>query len=260
MTYAANIEMQFTEAGALPERLHAAARAGFDAVEFWRWEDADIPALAVAARDCDVDITLFATDWSIAVADPAERERFAASVDGAIRAASALGTRRIVVSLGPDLDLPQDRLLDALTAPLRAVAPRAHDAGVTLLLEPVNTRVDHPGSALSSTADARELLSRVGHPALRLLFDVYHSAAQGEDVVQELHRSRDVIDYIQIADDPGRHEPGTGAVDWTQVAAAVHDIGYADRIGLELAPSVDSITALARARAVWETASPGSIR
>jgi hydroxypyruvate isomerase len=260
MRYSANIEMQFIEAGALPERLRAAARAGFDAVEFWRWEDADIPALADAARECGVEVALFATDWSIAVADPAERERFTASVDGAIRAAATLGTRRIVVSLGPDLGLPTDRLLDALTAPLRAVAPRAHDAGVTLLLEPVNTHVDHPGSALCSTEDARELLSRVDHPALRLLFDVYHSAAQGEDVVQELHRSRDVIDYIQIADDPGRHEPGTGAVDWMQVAAAVHDVGYTDRIGFEFAPAAGSVAALARARAVWETAWAGSIR
>jgi hydroxypyruvate isomerase len=260
MKYSANIEMQFTEAGPLPERLVAAAQAGFDAVEFWRWEDTDIPALAAAAREHEVEIAAFATDWSIAVADPAQQERFIASVEGAIHAASTLGGRRVVVSLGPDLGLPPDRLIDALIPPLRAVAPRAYDAGVTLLLEPVNTRVDHPGSALSSAHDARALLSLVDHPALRLLFDVYHSAAQGEDVVAELQRARDVIEYIQIADDPGRHEPGTGRVDWMQVAAAVREVGYADRIGLEFTPSVDSVTALDRARAVWEDAWAGSIR
>ncbi|MBZ4487764.1 TIM barrel protein [Microbacterium sp. cx-55] len=260
MEYSANIEMQFTEAGPLPARVRAAAEAGFDAVEFWRWEDTDVPALAAAARELDVQIALFATDWSIAVADPAERARFTASVDGAIRAAGLLGARQIVVSLGPDLGLPRESLVDELSAALRVVVPRAHDAGVTLLLEPVNTRVDHPGSALSSTADAREILARVDHPALRLLFDVYHSAAQGEDVAQELRRSRDLIDYVQLADSPGRHEPGTGEIDWMQVAAVVREIGYTGRIGLEFSPLADSATALEQARAVWEKAWAGSIR
>jgi hydroxypyruvate isomerase len=123
-----------------------------------------------------------------------------------------------------------------------------------------NIAVDHPGSALSSTADAREILARVDHPALRLLFDAYHSAAQGEDVVAELQRSRAVIDYLQLADHPGRHEPGTGSIDWMRVAAAVHEIGYAGPVGFEFLPSADSGAALARARKVWEGASSGSIR
>lgn len=253
MRIVANLELQFTEAGDLPARVRAAAAAGFDAVEFWRWEHLDLEELAQTARAAGVEIVSIVTDWSVPVAVPDERPRFLAAVRAALAAASVLGVRRLVVPVGEQpADATPAEALATVADALADAAPLAAEAGVVLLLEPLNTLVDHPGAVVSSAADAREVLRRVDHPAVRLLFDVYHSAVQGEDVVAELAASADLIAHVQVADAPGRHEPGTGDIDWSAVVGALAGIGYAGPVGWEFVPT--GAAAVDHARAVWDAA------
>ena len=102
-----------------------------------------------------------------------------------------------------------------------------------LVLEPVNTRVDHPGALLDRTANAVAVARAVNSGSFRILYDLYHSVTEGEDTAAELANAGDLLDYVQIADSPGRAQPGSGGIDWPASLAALRTAGYAGPIGLE---------------------------
>lgn len=143
---------------------------------------------------------------------------------------------------------------DALTEALRRAAPVASRHGIRLLLEPLNTRVDHPGYFLDSTTEAMEVVRDVDHPAVRLLYDVYHSIVMGEEPRSVLEGSGDLVGHVHIADVPGRHEPGTGTIDWPQQLAALRSAGYSGWLGLEYLPTGDTRSSLAFIRGVVDQA------
>jgi hydroxypyruvate isomerase len=127
---------------------------------------------------------------------------------------------------------------------------RTEGSGVTLVLEPVNTRVDHPGALLDRTADAVYIARGIGSDRFGLLYDMYHSITEGEDPAAELANAGDVIDYVQIADSPGRGEPGSGGIDWPARLAVLRKSGYAGPLGLEYFPTVESTASVAYIKAV----------
>jgi hydroxypyruvate isomerase len=120
------------------------------------------------------------------------------------------------------------------------IAPIAEELGVTAILEAVNTRVDHPGVLFSQTSDAVTVIRAVDAPQVRLLYDMYHSIVEGEDPAQQLAQHIDIIEHIQIADAPGRGEPGTGSLDWSALLGLVRRSGYEGVIGIECHPSLPS--------------------
>jgi hydroxypyruvate isomerase len=138
----------------------------------------------------------------------------------------------------------RSRQRDAITEALVRAAPIASKAGVRLLLEPLNTRVDHPGYFLDSTAEALEVIDDVADPAVRLLYDLYHSIVMGEDPKEVLALSGHLVGHVHIADVPGRHEPGTGTIDWPLQLAALRSAEYSGAIGLEYKPSRDTQSSL----------------
>jgi hydroxypyruvate isomerase len=116
---------------------------------------------------------------------------------------------------------------------LRELADRAKDVGVMLLLEPLNTVLEHRGCFLDSSDVGIQIMRRVNHPNVRLLYDIYHMSMMGEDVLSQIEKYRDWIGYIHVADMPGRHEPGTGQIDYRAVAALLNRTGYAGFLGME---------------------------
>lgn len=115
---------------------------------------------------------------------------------------------------------------------------------MTLLLENLNSRVDHVGTFCDHTAEVISILREVNSPKVKLLYDAYHSLVIGEDPVTVLTGHVDLLGHIQIADAPGRHQPGTGVHDWTALLHTFRTLGYQGRIGLEYRPSADTIDSL----------------
>ena len=111
---------------------------------------------------------------------------------------------------------------------------------MSLVLEPVNMRVDHPGSLLDRTAEAVYVARGVDSPDFGVLYDLYHSITEGEDIAVELANAGGTVHYVQLADAPGRAEPGTGAIDWGARLGQLRAIGYDGPIGLEYYPTLDS--------------------
>ena len=248
-----NIELLFTEAGPDPAaRVRAAATAGFDAVEMWGTLDKDVNALAKALSDSGVTLTSVLAEPRTNFTLPGtDLGPFFDGLDRGVENARLLGAPRLVLRSGvgfPGAKRAQnlERLVDVFS---RAVE-RTQGSGVKLILEPVNTRVDHPGALLDRTADAVAVARGVGSGSFGILYDLYHSVTEGEDPATELAGAGDLVDYVQIADSPGRGQPGSGAIDWPASLAVLRAAGYAGPIGLEYFPTMESGESLELIRSV----------
>ncbi len=243
MRAAPNLSMLFQEAPFL-ERFGRARAAGFGAVEF-QFPYAHRPdELRQAVREAGVEVVLFnlpAGDWAAGdrglACDPGRREAFRESVETAIEYAEALGCPRIHCMAGR---VPDGRSLGdvwpVLVENIRYAAERFGRYGRTVMVEACNKR-DMPGFALPDVSRAVDLLREVGRDNVRLQFDFYHVQRSQGELIATYQAVRDLVGHVQIADNPGRHEPGTGEIHYRNVLAAVAQSGYKGCVGLEYIPS-----------------------
>lgn len=246
------IEWLFADGG-LPftDRIAKAAASGFGEVEFWTLRDRSVDDLQAALDETGLSVAAFVSEPPGRLVDPATHGEFLSGVRRSCGAAQRLHARGLIVLSG-DARQGVDRRAQrkALTDALRRAAPIAADHGIVLLLEPLNTRVDHAGYFLDSTAEGLDVVRDVDHPAVRLLYDVYHSAVMGEDTRTVLEEARGLIGHVHIADAPGRHEPGTGAIDWPRRLAELRESGYSGSLGLEYMPTASTDSSLSYFRAL----------
>jgi hydroxypyruvate isomerase len=243
------IEWLFGEEGdGLESRIRAAADAGVPAVEFWGWRHRDIGRIARVLGETGVELTAFAVDPALPLGEPARHDAVVAAIAESAAAAAELGCRNLIVVSGDrDERMGADDQRTAIVALLARAAPVAAERGVALLLEPLNTRVDHAGTFLDSTSEGFGIVDEVGVANVKLLFDLYHSVVMGERMEDVLAARLGAVGHVHIADAPGRHEPGTGAIDWTRAFAWLDAQGYDGRIGLEYEPlgsTGDSLAAI----------------
>ncbi len=266
----ANISMLFTEVPML-ERPAAAAAAGFTAVEAW-WPfgaavpgDAEVTAFEQAVRDAGVQLVAlngFAGDMPAGergiLSWPGRQQEFLDNLDVLLGIGARLDCRRFNLLYGSRIedapagavgggavggDAAQDELaLENLTVAARA----ARRAGAAVMLEPLSALPQYP---LHSSADVLGVLNQLPADcadAARLLADLYHLRVNGEDIPAMLDRVHTRIGHVQVADVPGRHEPGTGTADLDGWIAALRGLGYQGWIGLEYAPLESTAAGLGR--------------
>ncbi|MEG3176706.1 TIM barrel protein [Sphingomonas sp. RB3P16] len=235
---------------ALEDRVRAAHDAGFTAVEFHLWRDKDLDAVAAALDETGVRLTGFVVEPRRSLVDPAQHAEFLQAVRESLVASQKLGSPPLVVASGFTRDgvSREEQHGEAVTA-LKQAAKLAEEAGVVLVLEPLNTKVEHPGMFLSSTTEALDMIEEVGSANLRLLFDVYHSAVMDEDIETVLGGRMHLLAHVQVADMPGRNEPGSGTIDWPTVVSTLQRLGYDGDVGLEYKPTKPALESLAEARA-----------
>ena len=236
------LEWIFAEPDAIEERVAAAAESGMHQVEFWYWRRRDIDRLEAALHDHRLGVSAVVVDPQADIADRSAHERWLGAVKESSEVAARLGSPILVATAGPRLVAgpPEREQLEAVTVALQAAASIAGGHGVKVALEPLNDKVDHPGTLLTSSLTALEVVERVGSPALGILLDIYHSHAMGEDLTAVIAELSWHIAHVQVADDPGRHEPGTGKVPWGEVLGALENVGYSGSIGLEYKPTMPS--------------------
>ena len=234
---------------AMPDRIRAAARAGYNAVEFHLWRDKPIDAIADALNETGVRLTGICVDPRRSLVDPAQHDEFIEAVRESLIAAKQLGSPPMIVASGFTRDgVSEQDHFDAAVTVLKRAAALAGDAGVMLVLEPLNDRVEHPGMYLVSTTRGLDIVEAVASPNLKLLFDVYHSATMGEDLEAVLAGHMHLVHHVQVADMPGRNEPGTGMLDWPAITASLRRLGYDGAIGLEYRPTLPPEQSLAQTR------------
>jgi hydroxypyruvate isomerase len=235
----------------MADRIRAAAQAGFTAVEFHLWRDKDIDGIADALAETGVRLTGFCVDPRRSLVDPDQHSEFLEAVRESMPIAQRLGGAPMIIASGFTREgVSQAEHVDAALSVLREAAALAEAAGITLLLEPLNDRVEHPGMFLVSTTLGLDLVEAVGSPNLRLLFDAYHSETMGEVAADVLVGRMNLVGHVQIADAPGRNEPGTGAIDWPATIATLRRLGYDGALGLEYRPTMPIAQSLAHTRSI----------
>jgi hydroxypyruvate isomerase len=235
------LEMLFTDRPFV-ERLAAASRIGYRAIEFWDWRDKDLPALADAAAHLGLTVAAMSGNRQHALTDPDTRAELIEEMDQVFAAAGQLNCRRIMMlsdvlsddgSVAPGPPRPAEEKIESMVENLRELAGRAETAGVTLLLEPLNTALDHRGCFLNTSALGVEIVRRVNSPQMKLLYDIYHMSMMGEDVLTEIEKNLEWVGYLHVADLPGRHQPGTGRIDYEAVNTLLRRAKYEGFIGME---------------------------
>jgi hydroxypyruvate isomerase len=242
----ANVELLFTEAGAdFGERIRAAADNGFKFVEMWSFSDKNLESVELALSDTGVRLWSMLIEPRAQLGDTSRHPEFLAGIRTTVPVANRLGCERIVTDSG--VGSPSRKRVEQHATVVEALKPAAEIAvagGVTVLLENVNTRVDHPGTLLDTAAECLEVIREVDSPGVRVLYDLYHSLVMQEDPAQVLRESAALVSHVQIADVPGRGEPGTGAVDWPSVLQTVRGVGYEGPLGLECFPRTLTVDAV----------------
>jgi hydroxypyruvate isomerase len=250
MKLAACIEWMFTEHEDYAARIHAAHAAGLSVVEMHLWRpDKPMDAIKNALDETGVRLLSFCVEPRRSLVDPAEEREVLSAVRDAIPVAQRFAGAGMIVASGfsvPGVSAA-DQQRQAVKV-LRTAAGMAADAGTMLLLEPVNMKVNGARLFVDGVALGLEIVEEVNSPGLRLLCDVYHSAVTGEDLATALGTKMRWVGHVQVADREGRHEPGTGAIDWTRVMSILGEKGYAGDIGLEYFPSLPMAESLALTR------------
>nr|WP_238345270.1 TIM barrel protein [Actinopolymorpha cephalotaxi] len=244
----------FTEAGPSPaDRVRAAASAGFRFVDTWPLPTADQAAdYAAALRETGVTIMVVTAPVG-EPGDTAQLEPNLAALADALPVAQRIGVRHFVVTGGTILDGVEPREQRAtLVEFLRRAADIVAGSGVGIVLENLNSRVDHPGCFLDSTPETVAIVREVGRPEVAVLYDAYHSLVMGEDVRTVLTDAVDLVRHVQVADVPGRHEAGTGTLDWAKLLDDLEASGYVGPLGLEYQPTVESVASTEILRRVIE--------
>src|SRR5579864_7476390 len=253
LTFAVNVEMTWTKLPFL-DRIRNVAEAGFSHYEFWQWRPKDIDALDRLSKELGLQPTQFTASpkrFTEGITDPARRDEFLADVKAAVEVAQKLGVKKLCVVAGEETTgFSRDEQTKAVIESLKAGAKVVEPAGITLILEPLNILVDHPRQLLVTSKQAADVLEAVGSPNVKMLFDVYHQQISEGNLSGNIRKYKDLIGYFQIADPPGRHEPGTGEINYAHVLRVIHDIGYRGAIGMEMNPKTDPMTGFEAVRKV----------
>ncbi len=247
----ANLSFLFTEAPFL-ERFAAAADAGFRGVECH--SPYEHPPLQVAARLRDHGLSQVLINLPQGEAGergltclPGRQDEFRAALAMAIEYAKALGCPNIHLLAGVASEPGRGPVFATYLANLAHSAEILAKEGLTGLIEPLSA-LEAPGYFLDNFELAREVLDQIAHPNLRLQFDLYHAHLMGLDLGAGLRRDWARIGHIQLADAPGRHEPGTGVVPVDEVLGQIDSDGYSGWVGLEYRPSGETLASLGWAR------------
>ena len=241
------------------EGLALAKSHGYEGFEMFDWRNAEArTAYGAAMRKHGLEAVCITANKGVrapgcSLTDPSERDGFLQEISDASAVAAEFDCRRLVVLTGFEREgVPRAEQMDSCVASLREAVPILEKAGMTIVIEPINTLVTRPGFFLPGAREGFEMLRRVGSPNVKLLFDIYHVQVTDGDLILQIQNNIDLIGHFQIGDHPGRMQPGTGEINYRNVFRAIYELqearkfdGYA---GLEYHPNVTLPQTMAEVR------------
>lgn len=249
--------MLWTVKGSFEEKLEIAAKAGIQSVqlvgEHTAWSDADIERVSKTLRSFRLSIDALSSvpNWSrepVSMLDPAQRENLLKEVEKNILVAKKLEVPRLLLMSGNTIP---GRTYEEQWASLVEGGKRAAEVAarhnVTLIIEPLNNKVNHKGYFLATCVEGLRLVREVDSPHLRLLFDIYHEQVQVGNVIRTIQEAAPVTEVFHVADNPGRNDPGTGELNYPNIYRAIARTGFRGHIAMEYLPLGDPLKSLIKA-------------
>ena len=231
------IEIIFTEVPFL-ERIDKVSEIGLPAFEFWKWGQKDIAEIRRRKQKYSLEIGAFGVDPMPSMVDKGTVGSFVQAVSSSAKVAHELECRTMIATTGNELKgVPRKQQHENIVACLREAAATVEREKVILVLEPLNVLVDHMGYYLSSSSEGFDIVREVGSENVKLLYDIYHQQVTEGNLISTITKNIDMIGHFHVADVPGRHEPGTGEINYANVLKAVSDTGYEGYVGLEFHPT-----------------------
>jgi hydroxypyruvate isomerase len=247
------------------DKFAAAKRDGFEYCEFWTWKDRNWEGIQKAIADSGIKIAAFSGDDEYSLINPDENGRYVDFLKESIEKAKEIHCRYLVIHSDA---LNRDGSAKAITKPLRyeaklanmykvlkGIAPFAEQRNVTLVLEPLNTRMGQPRAHqnyfLNDPQPAFALTRQVGSDRVKVLYDIYHMQLMAGNIIHTLEENMDQLGYIHLADVPGSHEPGTGELNCRNILKALASMGYDGFVGFELLPSETDEKAVNAIQGIW---------
>jgi hydroxypyruvate isomerase len=241
------------------EGLELLAKNGYDAYEMFDWRNpATLDAFVAEKKNFPLVCACLTANRGVTapgcgMVNPRERDGFIREMTLAVEAAKKMDSKRLVTLTGNELGgLTRAEQMSNAVAALRAITPMLEKNGITAVVEVLNTYVNHSGYFLYYVRDGAELVDRVGSPNVKILFDIYHVQIMEGNLIDNIRMHIDRIGHFHIGDVPGRHEPGTGEINYRKVFQAIYELGerYQGYAALEYGPLAPLEQDLAAQRAL----------
>jgi hydroxypyruvate isomerase len=246
--FAVNVEMWFKSKKTFLEKIEAAAELGFPAIEFWPYENRPIKEAADLLRSKGMAVSQF-TAWpfgTILNNPNSDHEDFYRKIQESCDIADQLDCSLFTVVVGNDIPgVSKADMHAAAIRGLKKVKAVCEQRKKTIIIEPMNPR-NHPKHCLYGGDDAIAICKAVDSPSVRINWDLYHMQIVDGDLCMRMREGFEYIGYLQLADNPGRNEPGTGELNYTRVFREIKQLGYKGYVGLECNPLTDDLTAAQR--------------
>ncbi len=246
MYYSVCVPAVFSGSGKkVHEVLPAIRQAGFEAYEIWSWWDQDVDACKEAQQENRLSIAALCTRF-VSLTDCACREAYLEGLKETAQVCHRLGCKTIITQVGQELkDIPREVQHASIVEGLKACVPILKEHNLTLVIEPLNTRIDHLGYYLWSAKEAFQIVEEVQDDHVKVLYDMYHQYVMGDLVVEEIVKNIDKIGHFHMAGYPGRHEPLIDCeIDYPQILSAIRESSYEGGVGLEYVPVHDAAEGL----------------
>jgi hydroxypyruvate isomerase len=249
--------MIWTLKGPFEKRLEVASQAGVESVELVSehidWTDAQIRDMKklAASLHLKMDTIMGQVDWKrrpVTMVKPEDREGFLSDVRQAIVFAQKLDVPQIILMSGDDVPgRTREEQYASMLESVKRAGELAAKANLTLIIEPLNNKVDHKGFFLNTCGEGLKLVKESQNPHVKLLFDIYHEQVQVGNVIRTMREAAPHVAVFHIADNPGRNDPGTGEMNYENIYKAIASFGYKGYVTMEYIPVGDQTTSLTRA-------------
>ncbi len=220
---------------------------GFDCAETYNWKNLNLDAVRSAVEETGVELLSMCTS-EFKMTSPEHRQLWLDGLKESCAAAKKVGASRLITQVGQDTGAPREEQHAAIVETLKQAKPILEDSGIIIMLEPLNTYVNHPGYYLTSSAEGFDIIREVDHPLVKIVYDIYHQQIMEGNIIPSITKNLDCIAHLHGAGHPGRNEMWFGESDYRVIIDAVDKAGYTGALGLEYRPLLDPKESLLEAR------------
>lgn len=230
-------DMDFTDA------IHKVKELGFDAAETYDWTNLNLEAVRNACEETGVELlSMCTTEFNMT--NPDMRQKWLDGLKKSCAAAKKAGVKRLITQVGNDTGEERAKQHESIVAALKDAKPILEESGVTIMIEPLNTIVNHPGYYLWQSSEAFDIIREVNHPLVKVVYDIYHQQVMEGNIILNIINNLDCIAHLHSAGHPGRIELQLGENDYKVIFGEVDKAGYTGACGLEYNPTMNSVESL----------------